>query len=65
MLGLDPDPANLWPEAVARATIVETPGEDAAQLTAEAVAFVDELIVAGSPPAPEAPISHPRERVAR
>lgn len=50
VLGLDPDPANLWPEAVARATIHETPAEDRAQLTAEAVARHCRLAIAAAGP---------------
>src|SRR3954449_7600319 len=48
VLGLDPDPAKLWPEAVARATIAETPAEDRAQLTAEAVARHCALAIAAA-----------------
>src|SRR6476469_9233057 len=51
VLGLDPDPAKLWPEAVARATLVETPPEDRAQLTAEAVARHCQLAIAAAGPA--------------
>src|SRR4051794_9773399 len=50
VLGLDPDPANLWPEAVARATIDETPSGDAAQLTGEAVARHCALAIAAAGP---------------
>src|SRR4051794_8511407 len=50
VLGLDPDPAKLWPEAVARATIAETPAEDRAQLTAEAVAHHCALAIAAAGP---------------
>src|SRR4051794_7544130 len=50
VLGLDPDPAKLWPEAVARATIAETPAEDRAQLTAEAVARHCRLAIAAAGP---------------
>src|SRR5690349_21403495 len=50
VLGLDPDPANLWPEAVARATIQDTPAEDRAQLTAEAVARHCQLAIAAAGP---------------
>src|SRR4051794_10437151 len=50
VLGLDPDPAKLWPEAVARATIAETPAEDRAQLTAEAVARHCALAIAAAGP---------------
>src|SRR4051794_41912443 len=50
VLGLDPDPARLWPEAVARATSVETPPEDRAQLTAEAVAKHCALAIAAAGP---------------
>src|SRR6478735_10379970 len=50
VLGLDPDPNKLWPEAVARATIAETPPEDRAQLTAEAVARHCRLAIAAAGP---------------
>lgn len=50
VLGLDPDPAKLWPEAVARATIAETPPEDRAQLTAEAVTRHCRLAIAAAGP---------------
>src|SRR4051812_34515679 len=50
VLGLDPDPAKLWPEAVARATLVDTPPEDRAQLTAEAVARHCGLAIAAAGP---------------
>src|SRR3954468_16682767 len=50
VLGLDPDPAKLWPEAVARATLAETPPEDRAQLTAEAVARHCSLAIAAAGP---------------
>src|SRR4051794_41815367 len=50
VLGLDPDPARLWPEAVARATLHETPAEDRAQLTAEAVAKHCSLAIAAAGP---------------
>lgn len=50
VLGLDPDPANLWPEAVARATIHDTPPESRAQLTAEAVARHCRLAIAAAGP---------------
>src|SRR3954452_17104847 len=51
VLGLDPDPAQLWPEAVARAGLAETRPEDAAQLTAEAVAHHCRLAIAAAGPA--------------
>jgi orotidine-5'-phosphate decarboxylase len=51
VLGLDPDPVRLWPEAVARATIAESPPEDRAQLTAEAVARHCALAIAAAGPA--------------
>jgi orotidine-5'-phosphate decarboxylase len=38
VLGLDPDPAKLWPEAVARTGAAEAAPGDRARLTAEAVA---------------------------
>src|SRR3954452_24240157 len=50
VLGLDPDPAKLWPEAVARATLGETQSEDRAQLTAEAVAKHCALAIAAAGP---------------
>jgi orotidine-5'-phosphate decarboxylase len=50
VLGLDPDPSNLWPEAIARATLAETAPEDRAQLTAEAVARHCQLAIAAAGP---------------
>jgi orotidine-5'-phosphate decarboxylase len=50
VLGLDPDPANLWPEAIARATSTEVPAADRAQLTAEAVAHHCRLAIAAAGP---------------
>jgi orotidine-5'-phosphate decarboxylase len=50
VLGLDPDPSNLWPEAVARATLAEAAPEDRAQLTAEAVARHCRLAIAAAGP---------------
>jgi orotidine-5'-phosphate decarboxylase len=50
VLGLDPDPANLWPEAVARAGSADTTHEDRAQLTAEAVARHCALAIAAAGP---------------
>jgi orotidine-5'-phosphate decarboxylase len=50
VLGLDPDPAKLWPEAVARATLDEIPTEDRARLTAEAVAHHCSLAIAAAGP---------------
>src|SRR4051795_5843803 len=50
VLGLDPDPNKLWPEAVARATLGDTPPEDRAQLTAEAVARHCALAIAAAGP---------------
>ena len=50
VLGLDPDPAKLWPEAVARATLSESPSGDRAQLTAEAVAHHCALAIAAAGP---------------
>src|SRR5215212_2908950 len=38
VLGLDPDPAHLWPEAVARTGAAEVAPAERAALTAEAVA---------------------------
>jgi orotidine-5'-phosphate decarboxylase len=50
VLGLDPDPNKLWPEAVARATLVDTPAEDRQQLTAEAIARHCALAIAAAGP---------------
>jgi orotidine-5'-phosphate decarboxylase len=50
VLGLDPDPSKLWPEAVARAGLAETPLEDRARLTAEAVALHCRLAIAAAGP---------------
>jgi orotidine-5'-phosphate decarboxylase len=50
VLGLDPDPAKLWPEAVARTASVDTPHEDARRLTAEAVAHHCRLAIAAAGP---------------
>ena len=50
VLGLDPDPGKLWPEAVARATLADTPPEDRAELTAEAVARHCALAIAAAGP---------------
>jgi orotidine-5'-phosphate decarboxylase len=50
VLGLDPDPARLWPEAVARAGLDETASEDRAELTAEAVAQHCRLAIAAAGP---------------
>src|SRR3954470_14746906 len=48
VLGLDPDPAHLWPEAVARTGAAEVaPGERAA-LTAEGVAQPCRLAIAAA-----------------
>jgi orotidine-5'-phosphate decarboxylase len=49
-LGLDPDPSKLWPEAVARAGLVEAHPEQRAQLTAEAVAVHCGLAIAAAGP---------------
>jgi orotidine-5'-phosphate decarboxylase len=51
VLGLDPDPSRLWPEAVARTGLAETPVEDRAKLTAEAVAQHARLAIAAAGPA--------------
>src|SRR3954451_22601691 len=48
VLGLDPDPARLWPEAVARTASIETPPEDPGLLTAEAVAHHCALVIAAA-----------------
>jgi orotidine-5'-phosphate decarboxylase len=50
VLGLDPDPSRLWPEAVARAGLGDTPPEDRAALTAEAVAQHCRLAIAAAGP---------------
>jgi orotidine-5'-phosphate decarboxylase len=51
VLGLDPDPARLWPEAVARTAAPETDRpEDRARLTAEAVAHHCALAIAAAGP---------------
>jgi orotidine-5'-phosphate decarboxylase len=49
VLGLDPDPSKLWPEAVARAGLAETL-EDPARLTADAVAHHCALAIAAAGP---------------
>jgi orotidine-5'-phosphate decarboxylase len=51
VLGLDPDPSKLWPEAVARAGLVETHLDEVAQLTADAVALHCRLAIAAAGPA--------------
>ena len=51
VLGLDPDPAKLWPEAVARAGSVEALPGDRARLTADAVAQHCRLAIAAAAPA--------------
>jgi orotidine-5'-phosphate decarboxylase len=48
VLGLDPNPANLWPEATARVASVEAPPGDRAKLTAEAVARHCRLAIAAA-----------------
>jgi orotidine-5'-phosphate decarboxylase len=49
VLGLDPDPAKLWPEAVARSgSPDDTRVEDRARLTAEAVALHCRLAIAAA-----------------
>jgi orotidine-5'-phosphate decarboxylase len=50
VLGLDPDPSKLWPEAVARAGLVEAHPEQRSQLTAEAVAVHCGLAIAAAGP---------------
>jgi orotidine-5'-phosphate decarboxylase len=50
VLGLDPDPSRLWPEAVARAGLAETPVDDRARLTADAVALHCGLAIAAAGP---------------
>jgi orotidine-5'-phosphate decarboxylase len=50
VLGLDPDPSKLWPEAVARTGLAETAPEDRARLTAEAVAKHCRLAIAAAGP---------------
>jgi orotidine-5'-phosphate decarboxylase len=51
VLGLDPDPANLWPEAIARSGAPDVPPEERAQHTAEAVAQHCRLAIAAAAPA--------------
>jgi orotidine-5'-phosphate decarboxylase len=48
VLGLDPNPASLWPEAIPRAVSVETPPGERARLTAEAVARHCRLAIAAA-----------------
>jgi orotidine-5'-phosphate decarboxylase len=48
VLGLDPDPARLWPDAIDRAASTEAPPGDRAQLTAEAVARHCRLAIAAA-----------------
>jgi orotidine-5'-phosphate decarboxylase len=50
VLGLDPDPSRLWPEAIARAGLAETQVEDPARLTADAVAHHCGLAIAAAGP---------------
>jgi orotidine-5'-phosphate decarboxylase len=50
VLGLDPDPSRLWPEAIARTGPVEAPPEDRARLTAEAVAHHCALAIGAAGP---------------
>jgi orotidine-5'-phosphate decarboxylase len=50
VLGLDPDPSRLWPEAVARAGLGDAAPEDRAALTAEAVAQHCRLAIAAAGP---------------
>src|SRR5690349_17915874 len=50
VLGLDPDPARLWPEAVARPASVDEPHESAARLTADAIAHHCGLAIAAAGP---------------
>jgi orotidine-5'-phosphate decarboxylase len=50
VLGLDPDPARLWPEAVARTAAPEADHPDRARLTAEAVAHHCALAIAAAGP---------------
>lgn len=50
MLGLDPDPSKLWPEAVARAGLVEMHENERARLTADAVALHCRLAIAAAGP---------------
>src|SRR3954454_1635494 len=51
VLGLDPDPSKLWPEAVARTGPAGTASEDRARATAEAVANHCQLAIAAAGPA--------------
>ena len=50
VLGLDPDPAKLWPEAVARTGAAEVLPAERAALTAEAVANHCRLAIAAAAP---------------
>src|SRR4051794_10680099 len=50
VLGLDPDPAKLWPDAVARTASVDAPHEDPGRPTAEAVAHHCRLAIAAAGP---------------
>jgi orotidine-5'-phosphate decarboxylase len=48
VLGLDPDPSRLWPEAIARAGLVESHPDERARLTADAVALHCRLAIAAA-----------------
>src|SRR3954470_17732713 len=50
VLGLDSEPAKLWPDAVARTASVDAPHEDPGRLTAEAVAHHCRLAIAAAGP---------------
>jgi orotidine-5'-phosphate decarboxylase len=50
VLGLDPDPSRLWPEAVGRAGLAETGSHHPAELTAEAVVQHCRLAIAAAGP---------------
>jgi orotidine-5'-phosphate decarboxylase len=50
VLGLDPDPAKLWPEAVSRAAALDERDQNPARLTAEAVAYHCALAIAATGP---------------
>src|SRR5947207_6674807 len=51
VLGLDPDPARLWPEAVARTGAAEAAPDERAALTAQAVAAHCRLAIGAAGPA--------------
>src|SRR2546423_11149954 len=51
VLGLDPDPARLWPEAIARTGAAEAAPDERAALTAQAVAAHCRLAIGAAGPA--------------